>query len=122
MESIDAEGLSGNTNQISVQQDMQDLRKKIMRARQTQLTRYKDLNLITNSELPSKYVNTLCTLSPDARTLLKAAVEKFNLSTRTYFKLIKVAQTVADLEAASDITLDHMREALSFRVEQKGIE
>ena len=122
VESIDAESLSSNTNQISVQQDMQDLRKKIMRARQTQLTRYKALNLITNSELPSKYVNTFCTLSPDARILLKAAVEKFNLSTRTYFKLIKVAQTVADLDTVSDVTLDHMREALSFRVEQKGIE
>lgn len=68
-----------------------------------------------NSALTSHQVSTLLHLTPAAETLLQNASEKLNLSARSYFKVIKIAQTIADLDAADLIDVPHLTEALSFR-------
>ena len=68
-----------------------------------------------NSDVSSKEVNEYITLSDEARTLLSTAAERLVLSARSYFKVIKVAQTIADIEAAPFITPAHIAEALQYR-------
>lgn len=68
-----------------------------------------------NSSLSSHQVSTLLNLSKSAEQFLYSASEKLNLSARSYFKIIKVAQTIADLENANEITEAHISEALSYR-------
>ena len=68
-----------------------------------------------NANLSSKDVRKFCTLSTDCLAILKLATDRLNLSARSYFKIIKVAQTIADLTGESSITPQHLSEALQYR-------
>ena len=71
---------------------------------------------VYNSSLSSYQVSQLLKLAPEAEKLLTEASEKLNLSARSYFKTIKVAQTIADLDGDSDLILaKHLAEALTYR-------
>lgn len=70
---------------------------------------------IYNSSLSSFQVSTMLKLDPPAEKLLAQASDKLNLSARSYFKVIKVAQTIADLDGDSIIKTKHLAEALNYR-------
>lgn len=94
-----------------------DSAKKIIAlAEKRQQQRYKTKNSY-NSSLSSHQVSTLLHLTNAAKALLETASEKLNLSARAYFKTIKVAQTISDLDETSDgtITDKHIAEAISYR-------
>ena len=69
----------------------------------------------SNSELPSKNISTIANLNQEAVDLLNKASERLKLSARAYFKVIKVARTIADLEESSQIRETHVAEALQYR-------
>lgn len=75
---------------------------------------------IYNSSLSSAQVAKYLTLSTSAKTFLDQAASALDLSARSYFKVIKVARTIADLESAPAITKSHLAEALNYR--QKPLE
>lgn len=68
-----------------------------------------------NSSLSNQDIKKYLALSPDVRQLLDTAAERLNLSARSYFKVIKVARTAADLAGAKDISTLHVSEALQYR-------
>ncbi len=68
-----------------------------------------------NSSLSSFEVSQKIKLTSEAKNLLSNASEKLNLSARAYFKTIKVAQTIADLDGAEIINQNHLAEALTYR-------
>lgn len=70
---------------------------------------------VYNSSLSSFQVSQLLKLEPSAERLLASASEKLNLSARAYFKTIKVAQTIADLDCSDFILSKHLAEALTYR-------
>jgi len=57
----------------------------------------------------------MCPLTPSAQLLLKQVFEKMRLSARSYDRIIKVSRTVADLDAATEITDRHVAEAIQLR-------
>lgn len=91
------------------------VRERVMKAREIQLKRFAHTNLTFNSEMRSSEVKKFCTLSDDAQTLLHSAVHKLQLSARSYFKIIKVGQTISDLEGSEGIKPHHVAEALQYR-------
>lgn len=86
----------------------------IKNARESQKNRYKS-NVIYNGSLTSSQVHKLLTITDDAKQLLSAASERLGLSARSYFKIIKVAQTIADMEGSSIIAKEYIAEALQYR-------
>ena len=90
------------------------VKNKIKAAIERQRARYGKTDFY-NSALTSHQVSTLLHLTPAAEQLLSQASEKLNLSARSYFKVIKVAQTIADLDDSDVIDLPHLTEALNFR-------
>ena len=70
---------------------------------------------VFNSSLSSFQVSQMLKLDAEAQKLLSQASERLNLSARSYFKTIKVAQTIADLEGAPIILAKHLAEALTYR-------
>jgi len=68
-----------------------------------------------NNSLHNSEMNSAASISKDALELLKKAVDKLNLSARSYFKIIKVARTIADLEQSDSIDIRHVSEALQYR-------
>ena len=72
-------------------------------------------NGVFNSSLTSYEVTKLLKMKPEAELLLSNASDKLQLSARAYFKTIKVARTIADLEGAELIGAPHIAEALTYR-------
>ena len=88
--------------------------KSISRALNIQNNRYKSGNK-NNSNIASRDLKKLAELSPSATTLLRTATDRLNLSARSYFKIIKVSRTIADLEGSKSISDAHIGEALQYR-------
>lgn len=88
---------------------------KIGLARSLQSKRYKNMQIRTNSELSAKNIKDLCNISSKAKVLLNQAARNLNLSSRGYLKIIKVAQTIADLSLSEIINEDHVLESVQYR-------
>lgn len=79
-----------------------------------QATRY-GRDSVYNSSLSSFEISQMSNMEPSAKKLLKSASEKLKLSARAYFKTIKVARTIADLDGSDLILNKHLAEALTYR-------
>lgn len=86
----------------------------IVNARNIQINRYGSSSK-NNSSLTSAEIKSYKLLPEDARSFLTSAAEKLGLSARSYFKIIKVARTIADIDGSDDITIPHLSEALQYR-------
>ncbi|MBU4315177.1 YifB family Mg chelatase-like AAA ATPase [Patescibacteria group bacterium] len=91
------------------------IRERVETARQVQRARYKNLPIETNDELSTKSLGTYCQLDDPSIELLKTAIDQYQLSARAYTRTLKVARTIADLDNAQNIKLQHLAEALGYR-------
>jgi magnesium chelatase family protein len=80
-----------------------------------QKNRFKESKIYTNAEMKNAHINRYCFLSKEVKELLLQASMAFQISARSYFKMIKVARTIADLESERNISVAHMAEALQYR-------
>jgi magnesium chelatase family protein len=65
--------------------------------------------------MTAKQLKRICPISDSCRQLLIQALERFHLSARSYYRLLKVARTIADVELHDDIQVSDIAEALSYR-------
>lgn len=91
------------------------IRKRVIEAYARQKKRLEKTEISTNGEMTSKMVRQFCKLTPDAEEILKQAIDRFSLSARSYFKIIKVGQTIADLSGKDIIERSYITESLQFR-------
>jgi magnesium chelatase family protein len=84
-------------------------------ARDFQSQRLKKYDILCNSFMDNKVTLETCLLDSSCRKMLDAAYSKMQLSPRVYFKLIKVARTIADIEQSPTISTQHLAEALQYR-------
>ncbi len=92
-----------------------EIRQRVVRARQIQLERYKNDNIYTNSELTPRLINKYCKIDNASKTMLKGAINKFNLSARSYDRILKISRTIADIQGDKEIKTEHIISALTFR-------
>jgi magnesium chelatase family protein len=93
------------------------VRARVNRARLQQLGRFATLKLplYSNAGMTSKQVKLICPLNNDCQKLLQQAATTLGLSARSYFRIIKVARTIADLGESATIEASHIAEALQYR-------
>lgn len=94
------------------------IKMQIEAVRAIQAARYKKLKTKTNAELSSKHTEEFITLTADAEKFLEN-LEKMKLSPRGYYRLLKTAQTIADLEKAEKVNEAHLAEAFSYRLREE---
>jgi magnesium chelatase family protein len=93
-----------------------EIRKRVSTARAIQSTRFENFEHIHyNAQMSSKLIREFCTLDEVSLQLLKTAMERLNLSARAYDRILKVARTIADLEASNSIQSHHIAEAIQYR-------
>ncbi len=105
--------ITDKRSELVKEQDV--VKNNITEAIARQHARYHDETTF-NSMLSSTQIVKLINLETKAKQLLNNASERLNLSARSYFKIIKVAQTIADLHGSNTIAEAHIAEALSYRM------
>jgi len=96
-------------------EDSLTIRERVQKARSIQLERFKDEKIFANSEMSSELTRKYCSIDDPSKELLKQAVERLHLSPRVYFRILKLARTIADLAGSGPIELEHLAEALQYR-------
>ncbi len=92
------------------------IRERVTKAREIQSDRFLAYpNIHYNAQMGVKQIRKYCKLNEASLALLKNAMERLNLSARAYDRILKVARTIADLDASTNITGNHISEAIQYR-------
>ncbi|MDO9399831.1 MAG: YifB family Mg chelatase-like AAA ATPase [bacterium] len=100
---------------ISDSENSKVIKKRVQQAREIQQKRFVNQPFITNSEMSSEIVKKFCQLDNVSINLMRNAVEQMHLSARAYFRILKLARTIADLANIDKILTSHIAEALQYR-------
>lgn len=92
-----------------------EIRARVLAARATQRARRCVTGVLTNSELSGSHTRMLAALTTSAQQLIQRATDRYHLSARSYFRILKVARTIADLSDAKEVGESHVAEALQYR-------
>ena len=93
-----------------------DIRQRVIAARAIQAKRFAgEKGIHCNAQMNSRLMQQHCALSPEAMDVLKRAMTLYDMSARAYDRILKVARTIADLDASETIQPAHMREAVGYR-------
>lgn len=97
------------------------IRQRVIKARLIQEQRFKDCNGIhCNAQMSERMIHQYAEPDEAGINLLRTAMERLNLSARAYNRILKVARTIADLEASENVQPQHLAEAISYRNLDRG--
>ncbi|HFC76839.1 MAG TPA: ATP-binding protein [Candidatus Moranbacteria bacterium] len=96
-------------------ENSEEIRKRVESARKIQRKRFRNTDNIMNSEMSSNEIKKFCPLDKTSVQLLKNAVSTMGLSARSYYRLIKIARTIADLDNKENISSNHIAESIQYR-------
>ena len=107
---------------IRDEKSAEKMRTSVKKVREVQKQRFTGakLKIRLNSEMSSKQVDDLVSFGADAENFLKNILEKSFVSARGYYRIIKIAQTIADLEESEKISANHLAEAFQYRLREKA--
>lgn len=91
------------------------VRERVIRARETQLTRFNGDSVFSNSAMSPKQIRTFCDLDAQSEELLERAMQRQGLSARAHDRILKVSRTIADLDGSEHIQSTHISEAINYR-------
>lgn len=88
---------------------------RVQQARAEQEERYRESKTTCNAEMGNREIAKHCSLNNESNQLMESAMNQMDLSARGYFRILKLARTIADLEHSYDIKTAHIAEALQYR-------
>ena len=92
-----------------------NVRARVEAARAVQTRRFASAGIACNAQIPPCLLAESCPLDNGAEKLLRSAFDRMGLSGRAYDRILKVARTIADLDASEQIRAPHLAEALQYR-------
>ena len=108
-------------SQAAPGESSESIRRRVVNARLMQEQRFKDCKGIhCNAQMTERMIHQYAEPDEAGISLLRAAMERLNLSARAYNRILKVARTIADLAASPDVKPQHLAEAISYRNLDRG--
>ncbi|CAM2938106.1 hypothetical protein HAHI6034_05870 [Hathewaya histolytica] len=92
-----------------------EIRERVIKAREIQKRRYKNMGIYTNSCINTTLLKTYCKLDIEEEYFLESMFKKYSLSGRAYSRILKLSRTIADLSGKDKIEKMHLIEAFSYR-------
>jgi len=99
-------------------EDSTMIRTRVQISRRIQQKRFKLEGIASNAEMTSPLVKKYCPVGNDSQELLRSAMSQMNLSGRAFYRILKLARTIADLAESKNIELSHVAEAIGYRERQ----
>ena len=92
-----------------------DIRQRVNEARAVQRARFSGDETMCNAHMGTKELRQFCGLSPEGEELMRDAFGTMGLSARSHDRILRVARTIADLDGAEEIGVEHIAEAIQYR-------
>ena len=97
------------------------IRERVIRAREIQTRRYEGIKGVhCNAQMTERMIHQYAEPDNTGMDLLRMAMERFSLSARAYSRILKVARTIADLDASDSVQQHHLAEAIGYRNLDRG--
>jgi magnesium chelatase family protein len=96
-------------------EDSYTLRQKVETVRQIQKHRFIWTGIHSNAEMTNVDIDKLANIDIEARKLAIQSVERMNLSTRVYYRILRLSRTIADIDESEMVQIPHILEAFSYR-------
>ena len=93
----------------------EQIRARVVRAREIQQMRYHGTGIYCIALMGPRELQAFCRLNRENQTLLRHAIQSYNLSARAYDRILRVARTIADIAGSADIAEEHLFEAINYR-------
>lgn len=91
------------------------VRERVLKARDIQEDRFKGTKVLYNSQMGIKEIEKFCRLAEKEKTLMEKAISKYDLSARSYHRILRCARTIADLDGSEELSVRHLSEALFYK-------
>ncbi len=91
------------------------IRARVIKTHEIQQKRYEKEDFVYNSQIPASKIKAYCSLDEKQGIYMKEIYQKLNLTARSYHKILKVARTLADMDASEKICQCHLNEAVCYR-------
>ncbi len=112
---VDIDELRASSQVSRFLESSTSIRKRVEAAREIQNKRFKNETIFCNAEMRNREIKKYCALPKEAEKLLAQAAINLSFSARSYYKLLKISRTIADLDGSKDIGVSHIAEALQYR-------
>ena len=96
-------------------EDSEAIKARVNRARGIQRQRFAGKRIYSNAQMTPRYLKKHCQIGESSKVLLEQAIEKLGLSARAFTRILKIARTIADLDAVESIATHHISEAIQYR-------
>ena len=104
-----------NSADVPVSDTTAAVRQQVVDARNIQTKRFEGTSVLCNGEMPPAMIQEHCALDEASKQLLSQAINKLHLSARSADRILRLARTIADLEAAPGLDTKHLAEAIQYR-------
>ena len=91
------------------------IRERVVQVHNIQKERFADVPYNYNSDIPSNDVARICMLGDTENSFMEKIYDKYELTGRTYYKLLRVARTIADIAGEEKVSVIHLKESLMYR-------
>ncbi len=108
-----------NLMKLEAGESSREIRERVQKARDRQQERARQTSAMTNAELTSEQVRKFFEQTEEAKQMMRQATNRFHLSARSYFRVLRVAITIADLAGSEQIEANHVAESLQYRQQEE---
>ena len=97
------------------------IRELVIAARKAQAERFNGLSIMYNAQMSSRQIREFCPLDAECMNMLRHSVNELGLSARAHDKVLRLARTIADLDASDAIQAVHLNEATNYRMLDRDV-
>lgn len=92
-----------------------EIRSRVIKAHEIQKERFKNDGIMFNSQMNNKSIEKYCALGKEENEFMGQVAVKYDMSARTYYRILKIARTIADLDDSESLRVKHLKEAIRYK-------